>query len=65
MVRPNRPKSGSPQEIHMKVISKVQHTALARPVGYCDHSDFRDSCEPDFSKEQGVHIGRLRGPCSA
>jgi transposase len=28
-------------------------------------SDFHDSCEPDFSKEQCVRIGRLRGPCSA
>jgi len=47
------------------VISKVLHTALARPVGRCNLSDFRDSCEPDFRKEQRVRIGRLRGPCSA
>ena len=26
---------------------------------------FRDSCDPDFSKEYCVCIGRLRGPCSA
>jgi len=41
------------------------HTALARPVGVGNHSDFRDSCEPDFSKEQCVSICRLRGPHSA
>ena len=34
-------------------------------VGWCNHSDFRDRCEPDFSKENCVRIGRLRGPCSA
>jgi hypothetical protein len=33
------------------VISKVLHTALARPIGWCNHSDFRDSCEPGFSKK--------------
>ena len=38
---------------------------LARPVGLCNRSGFHDSCEPDFSKEQCVCIGRLRGPCSA
>jgi len=38
---------------------------LARPVGRCNRSDFRDSCEPDFNKEHCVHIGRLCGPCSA
>jgi len=41
------------------------HTALARPVGWRNCSDFRDSCEPDFSKERCVRIGRLHGPCSA
>jgi hypothetical protein len=46
-------------------ISKVLHTALARPVGSCNLSDFRDRCEPDFSKEHCVGIRRLRGPCSA
>jgi len=47
------------------VISKVLHAVLARPVGWCNPSDFGDSCEPHFSKEQCVRIGRLRGPCSA
>jgi len=47
------------------VISKVLHTALARPVGWCNLSDFCGSCEPDFSKEHCVRIGRLRGPSSA
>ena len=41
------------------------HTAVARPVEWCSRSDFRDSCEPDFSKEHYVCIGRLRGSCSA
>ena len=41
------------------------HTVPARPIGLCSRSDFRDSCEPDFSKERCVRIGRLRGPCSA
>jgi len=50
---------------YMWVNSKVLHTALARPVGWCNLSDFRDSCEPDFSKEHCVRIDRLRGPCSA
>jgi len=44
---------------------KVLHTAVARPVGLCNRSDFRDSCEPDFSKEHCVRIGKLRSPCSA
>ena len=48
-----------------RVISKVLHTALAWPVGRCNLSDFRDSCEPDFSKEHCVGIRGLRGPCSA
>ena len=50
---------------HNQVISKVLHTALARPVGWCYLSDFRDRCEPDFSKEQCVRTGRPRGRCSA
>jgi len=50
---------------YMYVISKVLHTALARPVWWWNRSDFRNSCEPDFIKEYCVHIGRLRGPCSA
>jgi hypothetical protein len=29
------------------------------------HSDFRNSCEPDFCKEHCMHIGRLCGPCCA
>ena len=49
----------------MWFISNVLHTALARLVGWCNLSDFRHSCEPDFSKEDCVRIGRLRGPCSA
>ena len=31
----------------------------------CNRSDFRNSCEPDFNKEQCLRIGRLRGPCFA
>jgi hypothetical protein len=48
-----------------RVISKVLHTALAWPVGWCNRFDFRISCEPHFSEEGCVHSSRLCGPCSA
>jgi hypothetical protein len=51
--------------LYTYVISKALPTALVWPVGLRNRSDFRDSCEPDFSKEQYVCIGRQRGLCSA
>ena len=50
---------------HIGHLKSSAHTALAQPVWWCNRSDFRDSCEPDFSKEHCVCIGRLRRPCSA
>jgi len=51
--------------INTWVISKVLHTGLAQSVGWFNLSDFRNSCEEDFSKVQYVGTGRLRGPCPA
>jgi len=39
--------------------------SLAQPVGWCNRSNCRYSCEPHFSKGQSVSIGRLRVPCAA
>ena len=55
----------SRQWVDAKVTETLLHTALAWPVGWCNLSDFRDSCEPDFSKEHCVRIRWLRGICSA
>ena len=47
-------------------ISKVLHTALARPVWWRYRTDFRDSLwARGFSKERSLRIGRSRGPRSA
>ena len=39
------------------VISKVLHTALARPVGWCNRSDLWNSCEPAVQNNVCVLAG--------
>jgi hypothetical protein len=39
------------------VISKVLHTALARPVGWCNRSDLCNSCEPAVQNNVCVLAG--------